>query len=187
MKPIIEFHRAGSDEPELFACGKCGVIFTDKTWARDNKTPRQMAEGCCAPGVCEDCGRDDLRTHFYRCDGCADQARFDKAEKVLAKDWNGPVEYNDTFYETLGEFYEDHFDDDEADRPDWVYACAVRKGVTCDPVDIIENMTEDTYDGFELVDEEGLRKFLEEWNAKQDQVWWESTSTVVLIDWSEVQ
>lgn len=171
---VIEFFRVGGDKPEIFACGKCG-----QHWARD----RSIAEKCCTKGVCERCGRDDLPTYWATCSTCRELNRFDAAEKIAAKDHNGPVEWNDCFFADVGELMAHYEGEDEV--PKYAYACEVHSGVGYDPADVIESMCADMPEDSEVEDEAGLFAFFEQWNAKQCQTWWESTSTVVLLDWSE--
>lgn len=184
MKPIIEFTRSGDTDPELFACGKCGNIFTSKGYVHsEQKDHRAMAEACCHPGKCEDGGDGGLPTYWLRCGSCAERRRFEKADKVLAKDYSGPVEHNGYFFGKLEEFLESCEDNDE--QPEYAYACDVRIGASFDPDRVAEDLIENTHEDFEPEHVDELVAFFEQWNAKQEQVWWESTATVVVLDWAE--
>lgn len=69
---IIKFTREGGTEPELFACGKCGVLQSKlKFCGADDAYAASIAEECCSPRECSVCG---LNIERFRtmCSACAE-------------------------------------------------------------------------------------------------------------------
>lgn len=184
---IINFTREGGTEPELFACGKCGVLQSKlKFCGADDAYAASIAEECCSPRECSVCG---LNIERFRtmCSACAETAKFNKAEKITENNWDGPVEYNEQFFGDVHEAMEsiDDLCENPEDRPHYVNACDKIKGFSFDPGHIEEGLLEEMEDGFEIEGIEEIYKFAEKWNSEQTQEYWMTTSTIVLLDWAQ--
>lgn len=176
-------------------CGKCGKSYTS----------REMAEQCCRPYSCNDCGAETPR---YRtiCDPCAEKRRVRKATEITEADTDWICDphcrgYQDGYFpstEALQDWVDDQGDwvnekgecvlwgtegavwrpGDE--MPAYVYACT-SETPQIDIEHVLESVLEDHHEGAgeQLVDELALMEFVREWNAKQ-------TTTSYYVDYSRV-
>lgn len=96
---VIRLVRIGSDKPELYACPKCGALSSPRIYAatgeRAHKAAIEMAQNCCAPRFCEDCGG-EVPKGWLVCAPCRERRMLRKAERV---EWDGDcmVAEGDTF------------------------------------------------------------------------------------------
>lgn len=157
---------------ELYACGKCGKCYQDIKFAED----------CCKPYHCEICGIETKR-YILKCETCAENARFEKANKVLPSEYKGYL-YDDRFEmytDNIDEILERYWDEGE-DLPNYVYGTTeTRFHVDIDSA--IERAEEDMYEDFnDIVDYKELIEFMEKWNEKQTgATYYQDTKTVVLV------
>jgi len=116
---------------------------------------------------------------------------FEKAEKVQAKDWDGPVVLNgDRFFSCV----EDLLDDlDGEDDPKYVWACR-KVGLGFDADDVINNALEsqehheDARDSITHGDVEELQALLTTWATKQRvETWWEDRTKAVILNLPQVE
>ncbi len=162
-------------EPEMvrndrWRCAKCGGLFLDK----------DTAVKCCQPAVCA-CGQ--LKRPFYSsCDACSskqravedtlrEKARFDKAQKTTPENYNGDMIFmeDDRYFSSYGGML-DHCEGHDVPPPDFTWSCEeMRLGRIDAKDDILENVLDEHHeDAFDqLIDVEGLQKFLDEWVNKQ--------------------
>lgn len=149
-------------EKTAYQCGKCN---------KKAYFDRQLAEDCCKPRYCEDCGK-ELDPKWYRtvCEPCHITRLFSKAEKLT--EWDGWVYregygYNDGYFSSVDELLQ-YCEDEGEDPPEWVFVCSETKH-ELDTDNILENMLDDAYEGARdhLVDEKELYDFIEAWNKKQ--------------------
>lgn len=147
-----------------YMCVKCGTIFND----------RGIADRCCAPKFCEDCGGElPYRWPFTVCKSCREKRLFNDAVKL--ESWDGCI-YAEGYGLDDGYFLSvldllDYCDDENIEPPKWVFAChEIRHQIDID--DALEMMLDDAHEGAEdaLVDIDELRKFIEKWNSKQSVV-----------------
>ena len=172
----FELHKEGGLPTGIFACGKCRIVFGGIYWPN----PQQAAEDCCKPKLCPDCGQ-EIPKHSY-CRPCQVikeaqklQAQFEAAEKLTV--WDG-VTYSphfDMFFEPgeLEDWLDDFDDEEEGERPTWVFTCrekAPPKLLASDLVETLaEEMFEDAGDHFAGVEE--LQKALDIfWEVNKDVV-----------------
>lgn len=160
----------------IWACGKCRVV------ARDLYT----AERCCGPHFCPKCSRVVDSTYDETCDGCfedaqiaAEAARFEKAEKIPAENYDGWVylDAGDKFFESVADLQDylhwehadnaeaEHADNAEAERPTYAWACLSEQIVNCS-IDDLRIGEDNAYEEFEVEEcsgvvelEEALAKF----------------------------
>jgi len=155
---------------------KCGKAYVD----------RNVAEKCCAPKYCEDCGaKMSPRRAYTVCESCRMKRMFNRAEKL--ETWDGwicceEIGHNDGYFESVADLL-DYCEAMGVDVPEWAFICKeIRHEIDVERV--IENMLDDAYEDARehLVDEEELREFIKEWNAKQDIVtYYPDYGKVVLI------
>lgn len=159
----------------VWFCGKC----------RDVAGTKERAEECCKPNLCA-CGK-ECRPYYADCDECSDAAqkikdhqRFEKAETVDPETYDGPVAHpeSDRYWENLDDFLS-MTDTDE--RPEYLWCCTVSPVCTLDTDRIIEDATQEAYDGFDSDDLNGI-KDLDEAIARFNEA--NSEVTKWEADWS---
>lgn len=146
-----------------YQCGVCKNTYLDK----------ESAEKCCTPKFCEDCGV-ELKPWWYRtiCKPCHEKRQFNNAEKLTPEQWDGWVQrdgygYNEGYFESLDDLLE-YCKDEDIKPPNWVFCCELVEH-KLDIDDAIETMLEEAHEDARdyLINEDELRQFIEEWNAKQ--------------------
>src|SRR6266404_330626 len=105
--PAIELFHGDGKSAGAWYCSECRVVNVNK----------EQAEYCHGKRLCE-CGRPSQDRHTNLCIDCANRqwrerierdelARFEKADKIEAKDYTGEqVFLNDRYYETVEEAIE---------------------------------------------------------------------------------
>lgn len=153
-------------------CGKCGQIKHDKN----------LAESCCKPAVC-DCGKEIEEKYYTSCKICRfendrkrEQNRFNKAEKLT--EWDGPVFLegygNDGYCSDLSEFL-DYISDEEIEENEikYVWCCEEVPLANLDIDEVLNNHTEEAYEGFSIDDFNGLdelRAAVDIFNKKNEKI-----------------
>jgi hypothetical protein len=170
-------------EQSYWQCSRCGK----------NHALKETAEKCCEARTCDICGK-PLQWAVNICQECIEKGRFDKAEKVDLKDWDGPVftEAVDNYdgmgyFEDVGEFVEfckeSYSDAEIEDLPAYVWACETVKHKLC--IDnALESMLDEAHeDAYEqLNDVKQLEDYVAQWNAKQTvESWYPDYKKVVLL------
>lgn len=114
-----------SQKPQLFACSKCGHVYSHRIYACKEalaiETARKAAEDCynCKThNQCRHCGA-ECPKHWLACDACRRKERFEKATKVPLDG----VDY--CFGFDSGDFYSSPEDAADAGE-DWVYLTTFR-------------------------------------------------------------
>ncbi len=126
----------------------------------------------------------DVDRPWTACSECREAKRYENAKKIKAGEWDGPVEFSEQFFSSVSEAQETIFDWlDGCEPPRYVYACETIKGFSLDAGVIEEGLLEEMEDGFEIDGIQEMYDFVEKWNKEQDQEWWRSTATLVLLDW----
>lgn len=184
-EPIIELTIRGSDTVVAHACGKCRRVAHDE----------RMARQCCEPILCE-CGA-TCRRGWTACDDCLDRKaqarernRFEKAEKVSWRDYDGPVYWErpcGDYWSTATDFVDElACDSPPSDCPPYVWACT-RYGLTMDAQGIVHNQLErqehheDAADWIVGIDE--LQTAMDDWLNKQSvESWAVDYTRAVLLD-----
>ena len=143
------FHKDGRTAG-VFYCEKCRMV----------KRTQYEAEQCCKPYKCSSCGKDCERQYYTICNECdrqreitREQERFAKAEKVT--EWDGPVLYGDTYYESI----EDMIETEEDELPDYVWTCTIEKFVEIDVDGILQRICENGYEDFDESSLKGIEEF----------------------------
>jgi len=165
--PPLELVLKGGD-PEKVALWCCG---TCKLTARS----KDEAIACCAPFVCETCGK-EVKSY---CKECSDkeqheksQARYDKAKKVPWLEYDGTwlcCDHCDEYFADVDELLDAH--EDNAELPTWAWG-TYRQDFTLDAESIIEHGLDEFHDGagedIGNADVKELQTFLDAWCKKQD-------------------
>ncbi len=181
MNAIELFHQDGKSA-HVFYCGKCRLVRASADAANDCCSPRKCACGVTLEGAhvqCPGCWEKQMDSH--------EAERYRKAEKRAT--WDGPVfseghGYQDGYFNNLEEFIswlEEDWPGDETDPspspPSYAWACNEVPVCQLDIDSILENATQEAYDGFsvdDLVGREKLAAALDEFNAaNQKTVNWE--------------
>lgn len=167
--PPLELVLKGGD-PEKIALWGCGTCHMS---ARS----REDAIACCAPWVCEKCGKE---TKSY-CEDCSKkeqfakaQAQYDRATKVMLSEYSEDwvcCDHCDEYYPDVDSLLDAHEDDEEL--PDWAWGTyEVKFNLYAERIIENELEREDFYDGAQdqisKVAVEELQTFLTAWAAKQD-------------------
>ena len=191
----IALTRAGAAEVIAYACGKCGTV-AGSVMAHGDAEARHRAVKCCAPSVCQDCGKPTERRHRLRCRDCEMDAnwmreakRFAAATVVDSTSYTGPVfdESCDEYAGSLDEAIERIEDeDDDTERAFYVYACDVVKLPQLDAEDIISahcERAEMHEDAHENCDAKSLQAALDAWHAEQKvESWMVDYSRVIVLN-----
>jgi len=168
------------------ACEKCCIVSPN----------RVVAELCCKPKQCAECGNEFDDRPWTACRPCRDERdaakdveRYEKATKVSAEDYKGRALYCElhdeySFDDLCGKCEESEV------RPDHYWACT-SAGISVDADSIIENACEehheDAYGEISRESEKELQEFLDAWCAKQSvATFYPDFSTAVLVTWPKV-
>lgn len=109
-------------------CSKCNNIYA----------VAEVAEKCCAPKVCSDCGI-EISNWFVRCGDCQEKYRFNKAKKVDIYEY---IFVGDDYFEDAEELIE-HCLDNEIDIPEYAWVADVHYGFDhTSPEHIVESIIE---------------------------------------------
>ena len=179
-------------EVKAWKCEKCGKYYLNKAAADDccRDKPEAVIKTCRVCG----CVIDNYQTI---CHICLNQERFARAKKVKYSEYKVGYlwdETKDDYFsdkEALEEkYYDDAYDEElhiDPKIPTWCFGCTeIPFQVNIDGA--IESAMEDMYEDFnDIDDEDGLRDFVKEWNAKQNGMTYETDyKTVVLLNEMEV-
>jgi hypothetical protein len=182
----------GSEKVVAYVCDKCGLVYSDI-----RNDGREFAERCCKDLVCG-CGQ-PARKGWTVCETCqAKQDRereeddYNKAEKILLKDYAIGVFYRDDF---PGEGYifgvdalNDYLDElDPAARPKYAWAC-IKKGFPhIDAGDLVDGYIDDFPEGvIDDLDLNSLQDFLDGWGKEQKvEYYCPDSSRVVILEGGE--
>lgn len=134
-----------SKEVTAYKCSECGKAYSEKL----------MADNCCQPKYCQDCGIELSKTWYYTvCSGCKSKReeikeleRYNKATKYTFE--SAPKEsieyvYNEKYPHNEGYFEYDEGDDLECNIK-YVYGTK-RISPSYDVWDAIESMLEESYE-----------------------------------------
>lgn len=135
----------------VYICGKCGRVFPALKYAED----------CCAPTICEKCGRES-GNKLLVCDACqkrdleeAEKRRFEKAKKIT--EFSGPVFDKNGEYFNNVELLLESYKETEAVKPHYCW--------TSNPIPIVNvsagillDQISDGFDGFDPVILDGVEE-----------------------------
>jgi hypothetical protein len=173
---------------QIWVCGECGTIHTPHGYGADKDLDaKQRAVQCCLQRYCE-CGNKILLGYTGpKCCSCNEMIRnaADLAKAVEIDTCDSPVYDNERqkYYASLDEFM-DYLACEMEDRegpepmeslPDWIFPCTTRKFGGLDASDILQSALDEHHEDAheQLVDEDGLQKFLDEWSERQTIESWE--------------
>lgn len=117
---------------KVWFCEKCRYVALHK----------ELAENCCEQRKCSECGKVCEQKYYTLCNVCLEKdrqkketERFDKAEKISAKNYAGKIIDGETVYDCLDD-YLDNFTPEE--YPDYVYATKEIPFPKLDAYDLLE-------------------------------------------------
>jgi len=88
-----------------------------------------------------------------------DQQRFDRAVKIDAKDWNGPVNAGDEYWETVDD-YLDQMEDEGEELPDYIWGVdQIESTLNLDATDIVDWATDGKGEDLCAADFKGFAEF----------------------------
>ena len=193
---VRELTFKGESDPKLYACGKCGLAYSPRTYAvRDDmahEAARQAAEECCEPVFCA-CGT-NLDGPWTACPPCRERNLLTRATVIAQNDYDGPIssegpgDWSDGFSSSVEAMIEACHDWGEP-VPAYCHPCTAHP-LRLDPASILENALDGMHEGAEeqVVDEEELIAFINAWNEKQTCVsYYEDRSRVIIVDQARVQ
>lgn len=147
-----------TQKPQLFACGKCGHVYSHRIYACNEalaiETARKAAEDCynCRThNVCQYCGG-ECGKNWTACDTCRRKKRFEKATQVSLDGVEQCFGFDGgNFYQTP----EDAADDGE----DWIYLSTFRP-FEVEAWRVEEGVLDDHHEDASASDLKGLDKLL---------------------------
>ena len=167
--PPLELVLKGGDPEKiaLWGCGTCHI----------SARTREEAIACCAPWVCEKCGK-EVKSY---CEDCSKkeqheraQAQYNKAKKVMLSEYAGDwlcCDHCDEYYPDVDSLLDAHEDDMEPRT--WAWGTTEHK-FTLNAENIVaqqleqDEFYEDAFDSFSKDALKELQVFLCAWAAKQD-------------------
>ena len=148
-----------SAEIIAYKCSNCGQAYLDKSFA----------DKCCEPKLCEDCGVELPKNHYYTiCDECRSKReekreldRYNKATKYTFE--SVPKESIEYLYNELYPYddgYMSDIDDDRISKYGIKYVYGTKRvSPSYDAWDVVESMLEESYeDATDNVDNKELEK-----------------------------
>lgn len=189
----FELYTQDGKSTGLFVCGECKIIYSPK-FVAIGKDVKESAEECCNR-KCKYCEEKlEKQTGYTVCDKCRkrieeekEKERFEKAQKIMAKEWDGPVfteylSHNDGYFENmddLEDYLEDHNEDYKGEEkvaiPEYVWACNRNKLSKIDVYDVCEGYVIDylpeDWDLENLNGLDDLQKALDKFVADNQDVW----------------
>lgn len=135
--PPLEMVLKGGDPNKvvIWGCGTCKI----------SASSFEQAQSCCAPWVCEECGK-EVTSYCKECSDkkqwAKDKALYDKAKKVTYAEYAGVMLYCDhceNYYDDVDGFLDGH--DDTDDPPTWAWGTYEKK-FRIDADDMLEGQLE---------------------------------------------
>ena len=167
--PPLELVLKGGD-PEKIALWGCGTCHM-------SAKSREDAISCCAPWVCEKCGK-EVKSY---CEDCSKkeqfakaQAQYDKAKKVMLSEYAGDwlcCDHCDKYYPDVDSLLDAHDDDEEL--PTWAWG-TTEQTLTFNAEDLIYNQLEyqefyaEAMDNISAESIKEMQVFFDAWTKKQD-------------------
>lgn len=145
-----------------------------------------MADRCCKPKICEDCGKEIPEKSYFRiCDECRgkreqkkENDRYDKAIKCFYEEcpdgerimiYSDSYGYNEGYFTDIDELI-DYCESKDIPVPDYCWS-TMQIDMSMDADGLIEDACQNLYDGAEdhisNEDRKELQDFLDKWCQKQ--------------------
>lgn len=180
----------------VFFCEKCKLVHVSL----------ESAEKCCSPNRCTCCGKVLDGKYIGLCDWCTakkyaqiEKAKFDKAQKIPADEYDGWVYLDGTgsegYSDSVASFVERWEDDHDENEPlpQFVWACRKQNFAKLDLDHVLYNIVEEAWEDFSIgkdlngVDE--LSKALDAFNAANETVfsYYPDESVAVLLNCNKDQ
>ncbi|KZL02164.1 hypothetical protein PsAD5_00113 [Pseudovibrio sp. Ad5] len=191
---VRELTFKGSNEVQLYACGKCGRVHSPGIFAcrsdLAHAEAQRFAGECCKPKVCV-CGVElPVNAGYTACEKCREKNRVQKAQNIAPDDYNGSV-YPDSNSGDWGEGYfselsivKEHCHGHDEIEPAYVFTCH-EQPLRLDAENILENATSDMHEDAheEVVDADEVHKFVKQWNSKQTcRSFYPNWTQVIILD-----
>lgn len=188
---VRELTLKGESDPKLYACGKCGQVYSPKIYAAreevSHAAARCAAEECCKPRFCK-CGV-ELDAPWAACAPCRERIMLAKATVIDAAEYKGPVmakcegEWGGGYSSDVAAMVESCHDAGEP-VPAYCHPCTSQP-LRLDPDSLLEQAVDDMHEDAadQIVDADGLITFINEWNEKQTCTsYYEDRTRVIIID-----
>ena len=181
------FHKDGK-ATGVFYCTSCRIV----------SRTQEQAEECCKPRKCSNCKCELPKETYYT--GCSDcrvkreaakeKERFERAEKVSAKEWGGWVYLEDVgdnngYFDSVGELLA-HFEEEGLELPDYCYVAEPKQWVQAEVYQITQSIEGDAPEDFDFRSLAGLKELkeaLEKFNEANanELIWWPNYKKAVLL------
>lgn len=181
----------GETDPKLYACGKCGNVFSPKIYAckddRAHEQARKFAEECCAVRHCA-CGT-ELEKGWTACAPCRERNKLKRAKIIDAKNYDGAVcadvngEWDEGYSSSVAAMLQWCEEHDEP-IPAYCHPCT-EQHLRLDAGDLLDQATDGMHEDAcdQVVDADSLIAFLKDWNAKQTCIsYFEDRTRVIVLD-----
>ena len=183
--PVPLYTLSDQRKPAAYKCPVCTMIWSHNG---DDYASTQAAK-CCST-TCDVCGGPKpIRGYCQACQNRREAEHTAKlyadAEKITPAEWDGPVynPFTDRYSASVGEALE-AADEDDSPAP-YLWPCD-SDTAQIDPDRVVEEITEDMHEDYEVDDYAGLVAFCKEWNAKQTGATWSmNTVRVIVIEGDE--
>lgn len=158
-------------EEKAYKCSNCGHVYFSYT----------LAENCCRPRICEDCGKELPHKYYLRvCEGCQEKRHFKSSEHLTPEDYekkypSNMVVFNDEYYCSIEDCLISLADKLSYDEfIDIKYIWGTHKyDIKLDFYHIVEHFEEEAnIEDFQM-DSKGydeLKDFIKQWNDKYSEV-----------------
>lgn len=192
----VELQLPGGAPSGVFACGKCGIISSGSHVRGTDTVIRErlqrLANECCAPPTCADCGKVREKNYYVVCDRCKEKRdagreveRFEKAKKLTVEEWSASASADcfllddrcDKWFRDLDDAEEWYADDAERERSAYLWCTTPVKWKPDASGDIADRMhdhySEDACEGISDAEYKRLDEFVNQWWEEQGVVSYE--------------
>jgi len=178
----------GEEGARAYCCGKCGRVY-----ALDFKV---LADGCCVPVACSDCGKPCNRPYHTVCAACSatrltekEHRRFESARKVSISEFFSErpgltvCVGDDNFYDEDG--LSELADENEGLLPEYFWGTTRTEMNKVDAEDVVDlfcaDLWEEATEAISPLHIQELQKFLETWREKVGLWGWEEDLSVAVV------
>lgn len=169
-------------EEKAYKCSNCGHVYLSYT----------LAENCCKPIACEDCGKELPHKYYLRvCEDCRKKRIFEKSEHLTPEDYekkypSNMVVFNDEYYCSIEDCLISLADKLLYDEfIDIKYIWGTHKyDITLDFYHIVDSFQEDVdIEDFQMdpIGYEELKDFIKQWNDKYLQYGYRITDIAIIL------
>lgn len=195
--PPVEIVRKHDQALVGYACSTCGVFFTIRKMSviagrelTEEEAKQEATQHCVKFCIC---GQPLEKYYKLLCSACQgareaerEKARFEKAEKISIEDYDGPIVWDDEYYDSVDALL-DHCESEGLDVPEYVWSTSPQV-FSLSAENVIERelelqeMHEDAYDYVGTKAKDNLQAYLDVWCKELNLVsYFANTSRAVLL------